>query len=126
MINTRADETTITALHSDKCEQRDIDEITTLIKKIKNTSTLFIFSLRQAIMDRFKSFGELLIHDGLIRFVVVDGVHLFTLLDWNFHHLSLTLFKKWEEQVGELVTTLWISVTISTFPSTTFFTYLNE
>ena len=78
MINTRSDDTAITALHLDECELRDIPDIMALIKNLKDTSTLFIFSSPQAITDKFRSFSNGLITDGLIKFVVVDEVHLFT------------------------------------------------
>ena len=78
MINTRSDDTAITALHLDECELRDIPDIMALIKNLKDTSTLFIFSSPQAITDKFRSFSTALIMDGLIKFVVVDEVHLFT------------------------------------------------
>ena len=92
------DETMITALHLDECEQRDLPEIMALIKNLQDSSTLFIFSSPQAITDKFKSFGEVLIQDRLIKFVVVDEVHLFThfgrTFREEFNHLNEHLFSK--------------------------------
>ena len=64
MINTRADRTTITALHLDECEQSDLNEVINLIRNLKDSSTLFIFSSPQAITERFKTFGDILILDN--------------------------------------------------------------
>ena len=104
MINTRATGTTITALHLDECEQQDLTEIMALIKKnLRDTSTLFIFSSPQCITNKFPFFAAALINEGLIKFVVVDEVHLFThfgrsfrnkfnyLKDGLFSKLSLTM-----------------------------------
>ena len=49
MINTRSEDTTITALHLDECDHGDIPEIMGLIKNMKDNSTLFIFCSPQSI-----------------------------------------------------------------------------
>ena len=86
MINTRAIDTTITALHLDECEQQDLPEIMALIKNLRDTSTLFIFSSPQCITNKFPLFVAGLINDGLIKFVVVDEVHLFTHFGRSFRN----------------------------------------
>ena len=86
MINTRSEDTTITALHLDECDHGDIPEVMGLIKNMKDTSTLFIFCSPQSITEKFDTFVNALIHDGLIRFVVVDEVHLFTHFGRSFRN----------------------------------------
>ena len=78
MINTRGEGSAITALHLDECEQRDLHEIMALIKNLEDTSTVFLFCSPQSITQKFQMFADSLIRDGLIKFVVVDEVHLFT------------------------------------------------
>ena len=86
MINTRSEDTTITALHLDKCDHGDIPEVMGLMKNLKDTSTIFIFCSPQSITEKFDTFVNALIHDGLIRFVVVDKVHLFTHFGRSFRN----------------------------------------
>mmetsp|Transcript_5305 Transcript_5305/g.7863 ORF Transcript_5305/g.7863 Transcript_5305/m.7863 type:complete len:250 (-) Transcript_5305:131-880(-) len=103
MINTRGTDTTITALHLDECEQQDLTEIMALIKNLCDTSTLFIFSSPQCITEKFPFFAAALVNEGLIKFVVLDEVHLCThfgrtfrnefndLMDGLFSKLSSTM-----------------------------------
>ena len=86
MINTRSEDTTIAVLHLDECDHGDIPEIMGLIKNMKDNSTLFIFCSPQSITEKFDTFVNALIHDGLIRFVVVDEVHLFTHFGRSFRN----------------------------------------
>ena len=66
VINTRGANSTITALHLDKCNQRDVNEILGLITNLKDTSTLFLFCSPQCVTDKFPSFFNALIENGYI------------------------------------------------------------
>ena len=99
MISTRSADTTITAIHLDECEQQDLTEIMALIRNLRDTSTLFIFSSPQCITDKFPFFAAALINDNLIRFVVVDEIHLFT-------HFGRTFRKEFNDLKDELFSKL--------------------
>ena len=116
VINTRGTDSTIIALHMDESERGDDTEILDLIKNLKDTSTLFLFCSPQCIANKFPEFFNSLIADGLIKFVVVDEVHLFTHFGRTFrdefNQLKDGLFSKLPQSMPMLFLTATCTLSI--------------
>ena len=102
--------TTIVPVHLD--EVKNLDELNTILSLIKNaddTTCVIIFSSPQSITAKYPHLVNEL--KSLIRFVVVDELHLFTSFGRSFrsefNHLNQKLFAK----LNKLVPMLFLTAT---------------
>ena len=110
MIKTRSDSTnSITAIHLDELKRNDLVELLSILREADDGLTTILYSSPQFLVESFPTFFAGLLSTGLLRFVVVDEIHLFTHFGRSFRteftDLKDKIFKKLPAKVPSLFLT---------------------
>ena len=78
MIKTCSDDTTIIPVHLDEVQnKKDLDDILSLINNVEKSTCVIILQSSQSITMKYPKLVNII--KVLIRFVVVDKLHLFNI-----------------------------------------------
>ena len=110
MIKTRSDSTnSISAVHLDELKRDDLLELLAILNEADDGLTTILYSSPQFLVKSFPTFFAGLLATGLLRFVVVDEIHLFTHFGRSFRSeftdLKDKVFKKLPNKVPSLFLT---------------------
>ena len=104
MIKTRDDPmNAISAFHLDELKDPDVKELLLLLSQVDAGTTTILYSSPQFLVERCPSFFQDLLNLGVLRFVSVDEIHLFSHFGRSFrdefNKLKVDLFDKLPKKV---------------------------
>jgi superfamily II DNA helicase RecQ len=112
MMKTRNDPSkAITAFHLDELEDTDLNELLILLSEVDAGCTTILYSSPQFLVDRCPTFFNRLMNLGILRFVCVDEIHLFSHFGRSFRQEFNKLKSSFFAKLPNMIPCLFLTAT---------------
>ena len=113
VIQAAHDDRSVSSFHLDEMHQSSVKALLENLKVLSPTQTVFIFTSPQAIVNRNDDLREYLIDNKLIKFIVIDEIHLVNHFGKTFRNEFEILKHKLFTHVKEYTPMMFITATCS-------------